>query len=231
MDQPRVSFRTYFRRASSWMLVLFLLFLAIMGPMAWFESRDAAQLARDGVETVGTVTDKSEETRRNSNGSRSHNYYLTISYQAQDGSTHSDRRSVGRALYFSTPMGAAQPVRYSASQPDVAEAVAGETASSANVMTTIAVVLLLAALGFGWFMQRGVNAQRRAAAAAPQMVPVLAHHQVGKKTMKTFTVEWSDGATRRRTSAIKESALPPVGSDIAIYTDPKSGKSWWAGEF
>lgn len=232
MTRPKVSFRTYGRHLWTWMALILVISVLIFTPLAIMETRKARLLASEGVDTTGTVIDRGTTTSRNSSGSIRRNYYLLVEFTTQTGSNVRYRRSVSHSLYDATAQGASVPVRYAASNPSVAESVPGQTARSARWLVILASVLGAGTLASLWALQRGVAAQKRAARDGERRTArVLAHHKVGKARSKSYAIEWDDGVKVQRTTAFNESQLPPVGSDIVVYLDPRSGKGWWEREF
>lgn len=232
MTRPSVSFRTYGRHLWTWLALVCFIGALIFTPLAVIENRDARLLASEGVDTTGTVVGRETTTQRNSSGSIRRNYYLLVEFTLPAGSNIRYRRAVSQSVHDATAEGSRVPVRYAASNPNVAESVAGETARGARWLVWLAVALGVGTLACLWALRRGIAAQKRAARDGERRTArVLAHHKIGKARSKSYSVEWDDGVKVQRTTAFNESQLPPVGSEIVVYVDPRSGKGWWEREF
>ncbi len=232
MERPSLSWKAYTGRVSFWLAIVFILLSGIFAPFGYLELRDGRLLAREGVDTQGSVVDRVTESRRRSSGGTSHSYYITVRFPGSDGRNHSARHSVSVAEYNRLSLGSVVPIRYAASDPGVTEMEAGDSAGTGRMLLGLAGLGALGGLASLVFLGRGVAAQRRAATEGERrMVPVTGHKRSGKKNSRYFQVEWNDGGQTRRTAAVREDRLPAIGSDIAVYLDPRSGRGWWEGEY
>jgi len=232
MDRPVLSWKTYFTRLAFWLFFSLLMASGLFGGIGYSERNDGLLLAKDGIDTVGSVVGRDITTSRN-NGRTSRTYYLLISYTDTRGVDHSTRKSVSRSEYETTPRGHHVPLRFSASSADTVEFSPGASLRNGYILLAIGAITAALSLVSLVVYLRGMAAMRRAASIGDKrLVPVVGHHKQGKRRSKYYRIEWQgiDGKMKK-TKAVKKSRLPSIGSYIVIYTDPRSGRDYWDGEF
>ena len=231
MDRPRLSIGAYFKRLATVLAVVFAVFTVMFGAIGASKLLDAALLAREGVNAQALVTGHDQTTRRR-NGVTSHDYYLLLQLNAQDGRSTALRAGVTRAEYNQSPDGALIPIRYAASDPETYELHEGDKLSGGRIVTPLAGISFIALLVSLFFMVRSTASQRRAARDGEQRMARVVHvEQVGKKARAWSTVQWDDGTTTGKTGQINTAKAPAVGSEIAVFIDPRTGRGWWVGEY
>ena len=232
LNRPRLTSKAYTKRASTWFAFLFAVFALIGGIAGPITLRDAALLARDGVVTQAVVTEHSISTSQRRNGGTSRTYNLTVRFSAQNGQTYTARHGVSEVEYNRNAVGSTLPIRYVASDPEMNELHEGASSTSGWLLAGMggigAVGLLLSLL----VLMRGTGSQRRAARDGERrMARVVSVVQPSKKAKAWRTVDWSDGAQTGRMQQIPAAQAPAVGTEIAVFIDPRTGRGWWEGEY
>ena len=232
MSPPSLTWRAWTSRASFGFVLMFLLLAAIMVPFAVFQMRDAALLARDGVDTRGVIVDREITTHRRNTGATTHSYYLTVRFSDGQNQTRTARHSVSHSTYDRARIGAAMSLRYSVSDPTVSEFGQGDTRWHSQLVAGVGVVSATVSAIFAWFLVRSLRSQRRAARIGERrMARVTELVRNGKKRSKYYVVHWQAGDLSGRSMAQHLTRLPAVGDEIPVYIDPRSGRGWWEGEY
>ncbi|MCB1389815.1 MAG: DUF3592 domain-containing protein [Rhodobacteraceae bacterium] len=232
MNRPALSRKIYTKRASFAMVFVFLLFALLAAAFSIYELRAAGLLAREGVDTRGTVVDRSTSTTRRSNGSTSRNYNLVIRFAGPDGAPVQVNQSVSRTLYDSNATGSQIALRYARSHPTTVELTIGQTGRTGTVVAFVAAGFGLATLLSLFVLWRGVSAQRRAALQGERrMAQVTDHKRVGKAGSGRSTFGWNAGTIQGRSTPQRTETLPDIGTQVAVFVDPRSGRGWWEGDF
>jgi len=105
----------------------------------------------EGVKTTGTVV---KQWTHMDDKRRSVYYWLRLSYQAQDGSTHELSESMVEDLWKKSPEGSTMEVVYLPSQPDRANIVGGTRKQNFLVQNLIAIALIAGGIVL-LFLKRG----------------------------------------------------------------------------
>ena len=232
MDRPTLSRKIYTKRASFALAIVFLIMGGLTAAFSLYELREASLLASEGVDTTGVVVDRSTSVTRRSNGSTSRNYHLVIRFTGPDGTPVEVNRSVSAGLYEANRTGSTLPIRYARSHPTTVELTLGQTARTGKIVGFIALGFGIAALIALLVLMRGAGAQRRAAQEGERrLATVTDHKRIGKAKSNRWTFGWDLGSTRGRSGQVPNEALPEIGTQVAVYVDPRSGRGWWQGDY
>lgn len=227
---PLLSRRAWLSRPSFWLAVGFTVLLAIFAPLTALERSEAALLAREGIDTTAIVIGHNITTSRR-NGTTHHEYHLSLRFTTEGGARVEVRHEVSQDEYNHFAIGTPMPLRYAASDPTVTEREAGDTARSAMVAGSLALIVLGALIASVVALWRSIGAQTRAASGERARVRVVSHKRIGRRQNGPAQAEWLGAGRSGWTAGHKLAVLPAVGSDITVLIDPKTGRGWWEGDF
>lgn len=208
------------------MLVLLVMLVAF--------SQKANRLAAGGVETIAVVVGKEVQTSFTSNRSRS-SFVLSLRFQTASGTTVEENTSVSRARFRDVSTGDELAVRYLSSDPAVIEVGSGSSAEFVRVLRIILPALAaIAAFTFWKAWSRARRLVRLRDRGLRRKVVVLEHLDTGIDTGKKrlYRAAWQEAGDRiGATGPMLQSELPPLGSEIVVFTDPDGkGPSIWEGD-
>ncbi len=226
------TFRYLIRHFGFWLGVVFLGVALFIGWLALQEGRNAQALARDGIDTTGRVTGLETERRVNYNGRTSTRHLMTVAFRTQTGEARSVRLGVAQARLNSTRVGDTVALRYSASDPGLAELDSGKRARDAAVFGGFAAVLALLALVSFALAWRGLASLRRALAGGERRrARIESHSPVGRRSNAQVQASWTDSLGGKGTTGpMKLADAPAVGIEIEVRIDPRTGRGWWTGD-
>lgn len=232
MPPPSQTWRAWTSRATVGFTMMFLIVAVVMIPLAWFQMKDAALLARDGIDTRGVVIDRHVTTNRRNTGATTETYYLTLRFTDAQDQTRTAHHSVSHRVYDDTHIGTAMAMRYAASDPTVTEFEAGKTRSYSALFGTIGAVSAVASVIFAWVLVASLRSQRRAAQIGERrMAKVTELVRNDKKHSKYYFVHWQAGDLSGNSTPQHLTRLPALGDEIPVYIDPRNGRGWWEGEY
>ncbi|MBN8294159.1 DUF3592 domain-containing protein [Rhodobacter sp. NTK016B] len=231
--RPDMSRRSYTRHDAFVAVLLFgVLGLAGLLWSAWYVVEDSV-IARDGVLTTATVTDRQIETLRNRNGTNGRRYTLSVTYTDNDGAVHEQAFSVTSDYYLGEGSADTIALRYSRAAPDIAQIEPAQDRRRAAIAGAGGLISALVALIYGLLIRRELASQRRAVQDGPRLLARVTQRMThGRKTLDQWRIRWEteDGLTglsRGHPSA----DVPEPGTIVAVYRDPVSGKGWWHGDY
>lgn len=235
MERKPIGWGRVIRRHRLWLVLVPLVFALIFGGVGWYQAGNAELLDRHGVDTLARITDREIRTRRDRDGDEQTDYLLSYAFDAGLGETVTGRQAVSSALYRRTRIGDDIPVRYVAHRPDVHEIEPGASRFLAWVFGGFG--LLFGAITFGlgyWLMRRKASLIRAARGGEVREAEVVSHQpsSITVNNQRLMEAQWRDarGEMGASTPARPED-LPAIGSVIAVYVDPATGRGWWDGDF
>lgn len=231
MERRRVSVRRLFTRHFIWVPLLPLTVAAGLALFSTHELRKAARLDLHGAEAIARVIDRDIRTRRDSEGRTTTEYRVEYHFQPATGEPVTTRRTVSRATYNALAPGSELPVRYIAHDPQVNEIEPGQSRRTGRFLGLIALPFALVGLVAAvWIGRRKLTLLRAAWSGEVRQARVedveVTNVQVNGRTQ--YRLRWRDAAGAEGRSGMHDhNDLPPQGSVIVVYVDPRSGRGWW----
>ncbi|MFN4058303.1 MAG: DUF3592 domain-containing protein [Roseinatronobacter sp.] len=190
-------------------------------------------LAREGVETVGTVLTKRIQRESTRDGERL-TYFLRYSYLPEGGLDPISREtSVSQTFYTAAEIGSPVRVVYAWSEPDQSSLDPSQDRIGGWIFLSFGTAALLGSLGFGgWIIGRKLSILRalRHGEVREARVLGLRATNVSKGKATQYILDWVDAAGQSGSSMMASHgklAAYPVGAVIVVYIDPKTGRGWW----
>lgn len=207
----------------------FALLTLVLGAIGISEGLQGAQLAREGVQTIGRVTGGHSSTAHRRRGGTTVTYYLELAFADAQGRQHSANYGVSRAVYDRAHAGQSVPLIYAASDPSVVEYVRGSTSRNAVILGFLAAGSAMAVWFCAWIALATRRAMQRAGAAVAEVARVTRHKPTSRLATAKLAMEWQakDGSTRRTKPVHRDKAMG-VGGPLQVHRDPVTGREWWA---
>lgn len=229
IERQPVSWRRLFTRHLLWVPLIPLAFALVFGVVGAFSLQAERALARDGVDAVAVVTSRDIRTRTDRDGNRTTTYLVGYRFRPTSDQVVQGQSSVSRAYYNGVTVGAEVPVRFLPDNPGTSALEPGGIVLPL-IFLAIAGVTMALAMGIGGYMLRNkLSILRAARHGEVREAEVVAHQvtntQINGRTQYRF--DWIDAAFQPGQSAMMDfSALPPTGSVLRIYIDPRTGRGW-----
>lgn len=200
--------------------------------MARIDAAKASHLAEEGADAQATVTGLNMTTTRSNNRTQ-HHFEVTFSFTV-NGTTHEGKQIVSEAFYRALKTRDIIPVRYWTQDPSLTEIEPGHRATQALIGQGVGAVaglltLIFATLGWRWasaarwMVRNGVERQ--------VTVTRLAGFGSLIGTAPWYRAVWSEPKGEGRSRLHRRKAIPGVGTQITILTDPAGLRSsLWAGD-
>jgi hypothetical protein len=234
MERKRVSVWRLIRRHLLWVPLIPLVVTLVFVAISRSETSRARALDAFGVDAFALVTRLDQRIRRERDGDRTE-YFVHFSFQPVSGPPVVLSRSISRSRYLELREGDEIPIRYVAHDPGVTEFAAGERAAAGFWSFWLAVAAGSATLGSAiWALRRKMAVLRAAWTGEVRQAEVTAHLASGTRinSVLQFRLAWRDALGVEGKSGLFDPArLPPPGTVIVVYIDPKSGKGFWDAEF
>jgi hypothetical protein len=228
--QRHKSFARHFFGLWGWLALGAFGLVAVFAVLAFFGSRSAVRLDREGADAIARVTDM----RRLGDGDGGTDYAIRYSFTVGD-ETIEDRQLVSLLFYQGVNEGDTLPVRYWTGDPSLSEIEPGAASSMGRIGMIGATVSGLVALALGrrawsrasyatWMGRNGFRRQ----------VTVAAHRvtNVRINDVQQWQATWQEADGREGASRMADQhKLPAVGSQITILVDPDGRReSLWEGD-
>jgi len=230
---PTPFFRLMFRLGGTWIL-FFLPIAAIAWGAGFVNSRDAARLDRDGVETEGRLWSEGlGYGRRDENNRPTYSIRTNIEFEDEKGETFRSSNTHQVSSRPSTSITARRPIRirYYRNDPSVFEAgQIGAKARYARNGNNLALACLAAAAGlFLWKGRRALRAMRVRDQGRRLRVNVR-RPPAEAKDLDYRKLHWKtdEGLLGKSLPFPRKRALLKPGTAIRVFTDGK--ESWWEGD-
>ena len=244
MSRPRLSLKAATSPVTLWLGLVLVVLMAVFGYGASQTLGEAALLARDGIETSAVAIDRARDRHRSGTGRIRITYAIVLRYEDQTGAPHFARQPTSSSEYDNFEPGEVVALRYSASRPEIWELSDGGTQRTAwGALTGATIFGVLAAASLGAYA-RGLFRQHRAGRKGQPIVAEVTDirrygRRKGGKRPPRAEMAWighaygggATGLIAGRTRPLPRADLPPEGSEITVWIDPKSGRGYWEGEF
>lgn len=235
LERRKVSWRRLFVRHFIWVPAIPLVVALVLGGFGWHNLKLAQVLELHGVEAVATITNREIRRSRDSEGRERTEYRVYYTFRPATGPAAEGRASVSRTTYNQLTPGTETPVRYVLHDPAISEIEIGGTLWLGRLFMLIAVPIGAVGLGLAlWIGRRKVSLLRAARRGEVREARVTAHHltNVQVNGRSQYRMTWLDAAGVEGQSGMHDlQDLPPEGSVIVVYVDPRSGRGWWEDEF
>ncbi len=234
--------RLFWRLGLIWPLVLLLLALWL-GVVAWEKTRDAALIARMGVQADVRIIRTERVQRfgpersgvpvsRGRSGQIDRGYWVTFRFTPDGQAVVTKGEFVRRRVYDAARQGQAR-VTFAANNPQIATLDLRKRQSEAFVQWLFTALALAASGGLGWWLTKRYHAllpilfrgeRREAVVTALYATGTrIGRHDLGE-------LEWRDSSDLSGTSLperLDRLVAYPKGTRINVFIDPKTGRAWW----
>jgi hypothetical protein len=228
-----VSATRMFFRLSAWIFVIPLFFGLVIGWLAVSDIRKASLLDEEVAEGVARITALHVGSDTNSRPGRESSSAYSIIYEYEvDGETYEADQGINEEFYQGLGVGDEIPVFYAPSEPRVSEVERGVAAGGAVWISIVALIFLAVAALLGWWRFRLVaSAVRAGKSGAKRQAKVdevkEAQSRIGSG--RRVQVVWrkaKGGQHSSRRIAPDHAERWSPGGEIAVWTDPKTGREW-----
>ena len=237
MDRPKPSLRKFLVRMRAHIVIGFCLVFLIGYAIAYAVNiSDLSRLEAHGVEAEVTVQRRFTVTQNRGEGRRDTSYRVEYSFTPPDGEQRLDRADVSRGFYNSVSVGDRVTLRYLPDDPATAELDMDYLRGGMSIIGIIGLGFAAAVTGYGWFLWRRASAMWRAVRhGEKRSARVLGwiDSQAVQSKQRLMQLHWIDDAGKEGRSAhcVEDMLAPwPEGSEITVYADPQTGRTFWEDE-
>jgi hypothetical protein len=197
------------------------------------DTEHAEMLKVYGSDAIATVFDKEAVVTSNGETTETY-YYVDYSFTVRDGESYEAFDSVTFDFFDLIRIGQTTPVRYVSHDPSISQIDAAMSAENIFASKLAIGILSLISTGlFVWVIWHFSSASRAARLGVIRKTFVTGHLNTSIKNGTVTVLEWNNANgeyTKSGTITIAQMRANPIGSEITVYDDPKTGRSWWEEE-
>ena len=208
----------------------------------WWVASERDRLAYDldlyGVDAVAVILDRERRVVERESERRT-DHFVTYRFQRPDGSLQEVRARVSADYYGRVTAGQEVPLSYLPDAPERAEIEPGRARAGAGSARLAAGIFAAAGVGLAVFiLARTGDLWRATLAGEVRRARVTAHRtpasRSGRGPRPRGSLVWRDATGAEGASSLlplDRLAPYPVGSEIDVVVDRRSGRAFWPGEF